>query len=111
MDYDGTELRTVPATVEEEQASEVAGVREVVPEAPEHVNELVHPGGPFETMEDLTRYLRAIPECLASYGGRRTWSTGALYPVRSLCSASDPDLGVGGSDGIDVATRLRHYTS
>ena len=31
--------------------------------APEHVNELEYPGGPSETLEDITRYLRAIPDC------------------------------------------------
>lgn len=69
IEYDGTDEGIVPIPVpdpaaeeeeeEDEEAMEVAGE----PEAPDYVDELVHPGGPFETMEDLTRYLREDPEC------------------------------------------------
>ena len=60
---DGTDLRTVPATVDEEYVFEVASGREAVPVAPEYVNGLVHPRGPFETMEEYTRYIHAILDC------------------------------------------------
>lgn len=54
---------TVSATVDEEYVFEVASGREAVPVAPEYVNGLVHPGSPFETMEDYTRYIHAILDC------------------------------------------------
>lgn len=68
IEDDGTVEGIVPIPVpepdpaaeeEEEEATEPAGE----PEAPDYVDELVHPGGPFETEEDLTRYLREDPEC------------------------------------------------
>lgn len=62
IEYDGAVEGIVPVpdpAAEEEEAMEPAGE----PEAPEYVDELVHPGGRFETMEDLTRYLREDPDC------------------------------------------------
>ena len=37
--------------------------RDAASEAADYIDELVHPGGPFEALEDLTRYLRTNPEC------------------------------------------------
>ena len=46
-------LVPAPAVAAAEDAFEPAGDREVVPDPPEgYVDELVHAGGPFETMED-----------------------------------------------------------
>ena len=62
---DGDRVELVPRApaIEEEEALGMADGPEPVPEDPPYVDELVHHGGPFETIEDLRRYLRADPDC------------------------------------------------
>ena len=64
MEFDDRGEWVIRAAAAEEDALETtAGYDDVAPEATEYIDELVHPGGPFETAEDLTRYLRINPDC------------------------------------------------